>query len=330
MHTTSKKAMKAIVFEKYGSPDVLKLKEIEKPSPGDNEVLIRIRAATITPGDCELRTFKFSPLFWLPLRLVFGIFKPRIKIMGQELSGEIESVGSNVKTFKKGDKVFCPAKIFGAYTQYICLPCTHAIATKPSNMSFGEAAVVPTGGLNALYFIRKAKVKSGERVLVDGAAGNIGAFAVQLAKYYGAEVTGVDSASKLETLRMIGADHVIDYTKENFTKNGKTYDVIFDVTTKISFIGCLSSLNKNGRFVIASPALVDMILGLCFSVIGKKRVVTGLAPYKKEDLDFLKELIEQGKIKSLIDRRYSFENIAEGHRYVESGQKIGNVVIDVE
>jgi len=322
--------MKAIVYEKYGSPDVLKLKEIEKPSPGDNEVLIRIRAATITPGDCELRTFKFPLLFWLPLRLAFGIFRPRIKILGQELSGEIESVGSNVKAFKKGDQVFCPSKIFRAYAQYICLPCTDAIVTKPSNMSFGEAAVVPIGGLNALYFIRKGKVKSGERVLVNGAAGNIGAFAVQLAKYYGAEVTGVDSASKLAALRMIGADHVIDYTKENFTKNGKKYDVIFDVTTKISFIGCLRSLNKNGRFVIATPVLLDMILGLGFSVIGKKRVVTGMAPYQKEALDFLKELIEQGKIKSVIDRQYSFENIAEGHRYVESGQKIGNVVIDVE
>jgi len=322
--------MKAIVYEKYGSPDVLKLKEIEKPSPGDNEVLIRIRAATITPGDCELRTFKFPLLFWLPLRLAFGIFRPRIKILGQELSGEIESVGSNVKTFKKGDRVFCPSKIFRAYAQYICLPCTDAIATKPSNMSFGEAAVVPIGGLNALYFIRKGKVKSGERVLVNGAAGNIGAFAVQLSKYYGAEVTGVDSASKLEALRRIGADHVIDYTKENFTKNGKKYDVIFDVTTKVSFISCLRSLNKNGRFVIATPVLLDMILGLGFSVIGKKRVVTGMAPYKKEALDFLKELIEQGKIKSVIDRQYSFENIAEGHRYVESGQKIGNVVIEVE
>lgn len=322
--------MKAIVYEKYGPPEVLKLKEIAKPSPRDNEVLIRIRAASITSGDCELRIFKFPLLFWLPLRLAFGIFRPRIKILGQELSGEIEAVGANVKNFKPGNQVFCPSKIFRAYAQYIFLPGTDAIVIKPAHLSFGKAAAVPTGGLNALYFIRQAKIKSGEKVLVNGAAGNIGTFAVQLAKYYGAEVTGVDSAAKLAALRMIGADHVIDYTKENFTQNGKKYDVIFDVTTKVSFIGCLRSLNKNGRFVIATPALWDMILGLCFSVIAKKRVVTGIAPYKKADLDFLKELIAQGKIKSVIDRHYSFENIAEGHRYVENGQKIGNVVIAVE
>ena len=322
--------MKAMVCTEYGSPAVLRLEEVAEPVPKDDEVLIRIVATTVTAGDCEARRFTVPLWIWLPLRLYMGIRKPRRGILGQELAGEIVSVGRDVQHFKQGDRVFGPTEIsFGAYAEYICLPETYAITTKPANMSYAEAAAIPVGGLNALYFLRKGRVRPGQRVLINGAAGSIGTIAVQIAKVLEAEVTGVDSTGKLEMLRTIGADHVIDYTKEDFTRSGETYDVILDVVGKSPFSRCVKSLRPNGRYILANPGLSQLIRGIAVSATGNKKVITGLAGYKPEDLLFLKELIEAEKIKTVIDRRYPLEQLAEAHRYVETGQKVGCVVISV-
>jgi len=274
------KKMKAVVWTKYGPPDVLQLKEVEKPTPKDNEVLIRIYATTVTTGECEIRNLNFTFFLRLIYRIGLGLRKPKkITILGQELAGEIEVVGKDVKLFKKGDKVFAATGFgLGSDAEYICLPEEGMVVIKPTNMTYEEAATVPIGGLTALHLLRKGNIQSGQKVLINGAGGSIGTMAVQLAKLFGAEVTVVDSSSKLDMLRSIGADHVIDYTQEDFTKNGETYDVIFD---------------------------------------------------DAEELIFLKKLIEEGKIKTVIDRRYPLEQIVEAHSYVESGQKTGNVVITV-
>jgi NADPH:quinone reductase-like Zn-dependent oxidoreductase len=322
--------LKAIVFKKYGSPDVLQLMEVEKPSPKDEEVLIKIYAATVATADCELRSFTFPLWLWLPLRIMFGVIKPRVRILGQELAGEIEAVGKNVKEFKKGDEVFAPINGFGAHAEYICLPSGGVIATKPANMSYEEAACVTVFGLNALHFIRKADIESGQEVLINGAGGSIGTIAVQLAKHLGAEVTAVDSADKLDMLRLIGADHVIDYAQKDFTKNGKIYDVILDVFGKSPFSRSIRSLKENGRYVLANPRLLPMLRGLWTSRIGSKKVLFKFARYKSEDLVFLKALVEDGKIKPVIDRRYPLDQVTEAHRYVETGRKKGNVVITFE
>ncbi len=324
--------MKAIVYTKHGPPDVLQLKEVEKPTPKDDEVLIRVYAATVIAGDCELRSFKFPIWVWLPLRIYAGLIRPtRVNILGQELAGEIESVGKDVKLFSKGDQVFAATEIgCGAYAEYKCMREEKTLTIKPANMTYEEAAAVPTGGLNALHYLRKGNIQSGETVLINGAAGNIGSFAMQLAKYFGAEVTGVDSTGKLDMLRSIGADHVIDHTQGDFTKNGETYDVIFDVVGKSSFSRSVRSLKQNGRYLLANPRLISMVRGLWTSMISSKKVIFEFASYKTEDLIFLKELIEAGKIKSVIDRRYPLEQIAEAHRYVDKGHKKGNVVITVE
>ena len=326
--------MKAIVWTKYGPPDVLQLKEVEKPAPKDNEVLIRVRATTVTAGDSEMRRLKFPFLFRLPLRIYNGLGKPKkITILGQELAGEIESVGKDVKLFKKGDQVFGTTGFgFGAYAEYKCLPeepKMGVLASKPVNMTYEEAAAVPTGGLEALHFLRKGNIQSQQKILIIGAGGSIGTFAVQLARYFGAEVTGVDSAGKLDMLRSIGAVHVIDYTQEDFTKSAETYDVIFDVMGKSSFSGSVSSLKQNGRFLLGNPGLSQMVRGRWTSIRSSKKVIIGAANQKTEDLLFLKELIEAGKIKSVIDRCYPLEQMAEAHRYVDKGHKKGNVVITV-
>jgi NADPH:quinone reductase-like Zn-dependent oxidoreductase len=266
--------MKAMVHRKYGPPDSIHLEEVEKPVPGDNEVLIKIHAATVTAGDCELRRFDLPILFWLPIRLYMGLFKPRIKILGQELSGEIEATGKNVTTFKHGDQVFCPTDMrMGAYAEYKCLPATFPMAIKPANISFGEAATIPTGGANALHFLKKAKIQPGEKMLIIGAGGSIGTYAVQLAKNAEAEVTVVDSTEKLDMLRSIGADHVIDYTKDDFSKNGKTYDVIIEIIRTRTFFRTVRSLKKNGRFVVGNPSLSLQIMGLWFSITSKKKII---------------------------------------------------------
>jgi len=315
--------LKAIVFTKYGPPNVLQLKEIPKPIPKDDEVLIKTFAATVIAGDCEFRSFKFPIWLWLPLRIYAGLIRPkRINILGQELAGEIESIGKEVKRFKKGDQIFAATEIsYGAYAEYKCMREKKTLALKPANMTYEEAAAVPTGGLNALHYIRKANIQNGEKVLINGASGNIGNFGVQLAKYFGAEVTGVDSTEKLDMLRSIGADHVIDYTQKDFTKNGETYHVIFDAVGKSSFSRSVKSLKPNGRYLLANPRQLQMVRGLLTSIISSKKVIFEFANYKTEDLIFLKELIEAGKVKSVIDKRYPLEKTAEAHRYVDTGQK---------
>jgi len=323
--------MKAIVWTEYGPPDVLQIKEVEKPTPKDNEVLIRIHATTVTSGDCEQRSLKLPIWYALPMRAYVGLKRPtRITILGMELAGVIESVGKDVKRFGKGDQVFGSAGVgFGTYAEYKCLPGEGVLVIKPANMTYEEAAAVPVGGLEALHFLRQGNIQSGQKVLINGAGGTIGTFAVQLAKYFGAEVTGVDSTGKLDMLRSIGADQVIDYTQEDFTKSGETYDVIFDVVGKSSFSRSIRSLKQNGRYLIANPGLSQMVWGRWTSMTSSKKVIFGAAYPKTEDLVFLKELIEAGKIKTVIDRRYPLEQIPDAHRYVETGQKKGHVVITV-
>jgi len=323
--------MKAIVCTRYGPPDALQLKEVEKPTPKSNEVLIRVLAATVTKGDCELRSLKLPLLWKLLVRIGFGFRAPRRKILGQELAGEIESVGNAVTLFKKGDHVFANTGLrLGAYAEYTCLPEKGLIAPIPANMTYEEAAAVPVGGLHSLHFLRKANIQRGQKVLINGAAGSIGTVAVQLAKYFGAEVTAVDSTRKLDVLRSIGADKVIDYTQEDFTRSGETYDVIFDTVGKSSYSGSVRSLKKNGFYLLGNPGLSQQVRALWTAKTGSKKVIGGTLAYKAEDLVFLKGLIEAGKIRSVIDRRYPLEQTAEAHRYVDTGQKTGNVVITVQ
>jgi NADPH:quinone reductase-like Zn-dependent oxidoreductase len=328
--------MKAIVWTAYGPPEVLQLREVEKPTPKDNEVRIKIRATTVTAGDCEQRSLKLPIWHALPMRLYVGLKRPeRITILGMELAGEIDSVGKDVRLFKKGDQVFAATGFvrMGTYAEYICLPEAPedgALAMKPANMAYEEAAAVPMGGLEALCLLRKGSVQSGQKGLINGAGGTIGTFAVQLAKYLGAEVTAVDSTGRLDMLRSIGADRVIDYTREDFTKSGQTYDFILDVVSKSSFAGGMRSLGQNGRYLIANPGPSQVVRGRWTSKTSSKKVIFGAARPKTEDLFFLKELIEAGRIESVIDRRYPLEQTPEAHRYVETGRKKGHVVITVE
>ena len=279
-----------------------------------------------------MRSLKFPLFLSLPMRMYVGLSRPtRITIIGQELAGEIEAVGQDVKRFKKGDRVFAATGLgFGAYAEYACLPEDGVLVIKPTNMTCEEAAAVPVGGLEALHFLRKANILSGQKVLINGAGGSIGTFAVQLAKTFGAEVTGVDSTGKLDMLRSIGTDHVIDYTQDDFTQSGETYDVILDVMGKSSFSRSIRSLKPNGRYLLLNAGLSQMVRGRWTSMTSGKKVFIGAASQKREDLFFLKELLEAEKIKAVIDRCYLLEQIAEAHRYVETGHKKGNVVITVE
>ena len=317
--------MKAIVYTKFGPPEVLQFQEMEKPSPKDNEVLIKIHATTVVKEDPDMRA---SPGF-------NGILKPRHPILGQELAGEIESIGRDVTRFKPGDQVF-GFDLFGAYAEYKCMPENGALTLKPVNLGYEEAASIPNGALTALPFLRdKGKIQSGQTVLIYGASGSVGVAAVQLAKYYGANVTGVCSSANLEWVKSLGADHVIDYTKEDFTENGKTYDIIFDTVGKRSFSECKASLTDEGIYLatVPKPAMMLQTLRPAKSGVKKVRfVAAGLRPTseKIKDLEFLKSLIEAGKLRPVIDRVYPLEQMAESHRYVEKGHKKGNVVISVE
>jgi NADPH:quinone reductase-like Zn-dependent oxidoreductase len=319
------KIMKAIVYTKFGPPDVLHLQEVERPTPKANEVLIKIYATTVVKEDPDMRA---SPGF-------NGLLKPRHPILGQELAGEIESIGKDVTRFKPGDQVF-GFDMFGAYAEYKCMPENGALAIKPVNLSYEEAASVPNGALTALPFLRdKGEIQSGQTVLIYGASGSVGAAAVQLAKYYGAEVNGVCSTANLEWVKSLGADRVIDYTQEDFTENGKTYDVIFDTVGKRSFSECKGSLTDEGIYLATVPTPVIMFQALWPAKRSSKKVkfvAAGLrsASEKIKDLVFLTELIEAGKIKAVIDRCYPLEQIVEAHRYVEQGHKKGNVVITVK
>ena len=324
--------MKAIVYEEYGPPEVLKLREVEKPTPGDNEVLIRIGAVTVNMGDCELRRPEIPNTIWFLIRLFFGLRKPRKRILGGYFAGTIEAVGKDVEQLQVGDEVFAATGArFGGDAEYISLPGTYTIAAKPANMTWEEAAAVPLGGLNALHYLREAKVLRGERVLINGAGGSFGTFAVQLAKLMGAEVTGVDSTEKLDLLRGLGADHVIDYTREDFTENGETYDVIFNVVVRSSYSRAMRSLNKGGRYLLTNPAgIFQMLRAPWTSWTSDKKVITRFAPETVEDLVHLRELIEAGKLRSVIDRSYPLEQAAEAHRYVETDRKKGNVVLTMQ
>ncbi|MHA1958732.1 MAG: NAD(P)-dependent alcohol dehydrogenase [Candidatus Thorarchaeota archaeon] len=327
--------MKAIVWTRYGPPDVLQLREVEKPQPKDDEVLIKVHATTVTVGDCEMRRLEYPLLMGLLVRMYIGLKKPtRITRLGMEFAGEVEEVGKDVTEFEPGNQVFAATGFIGtgACAEYICLPEkpeAGAMALKPTNMSFSEAAAVPVGGLEALSLLRKGNIQPGQKVLINGAGGTVGPFAIQLARFFGAEVTAVDSTKKLDMLRSIGADHVIDYTQEDFTKSGKTYDVIFDVVGKSSYSGCIGSLKENGFYLLTYPKLGRSIRGRWTSRRSNKEVIGGTATDSTEDLIFLRELIEAGKIKSVIDRCYPLEQTAEAHRYIETGEKTGNVVITI-
>lgn len=324
--------MKAIIYTRYGSPNVLRVEEVEKPVPKNDELLIKIHAAEATKSDCEMRRFSFAvKWFWLPLRLALGITKPKKQILGGYFAGQVEAFGKDVTKFTKGDCVFgCAQLRMGAYGEYICLPAHYTIVPKPQNMTYEEAAAVPLGGLNALHFLRKANIKSGEKILINGAGGSIGAFGIQIAKSMGAEVTAVDSAIKEEALRRFGADHFIDYAKEDFTKNGPRYDVIFDMVAQSSYAGCIKSLKPGGRYLMANPRLSDMLRSVISSKFTDKEVFIAFAGEKEEELLMLKEMIEDGRIKSIVDKAYPMEQAAEAHRKVETEQRRGAVVISLK
>jgi len=321
--------MKAIVYTKYGPPEVLELNDLEKPTPKDNEVLIRVYATTVTAADGMMRR---SDTFMS--RIILGLRKPRNKyrILGLELSGEIESIGKNVKRFREGDQVygftgFRP----GAYAEYKCMPEKGSLVIKPVNMTYEEAAAVIDGASTALFFLRdKAHIQSGQKVLIIGASGSIGTFALQLARYFGTEVTGVCSTANVELVRSLGADKVIDYTKEDFTDNGEDYDIIFDTVGKSSFTSCKGSLKKNGVYLVTTGAmLTNYFLTLWTSLVSRKKFIYAMSVEKTEALIFLKELVEAGKVKPIIDRSYSLEQIVEAHEYVDKGHKKGNVVVRI-
>lgn len=331
--------MKAIVCEKYGPPEVLQLKEVDKPATKDDEVLVRVYATPVSYGDLMVRNFKNMPLskfnmplpLWLPTRMFFGFKKPRIKIFGSEFAGKVEATGKDVKQFKIGDQVFgYLGQKMGAYAEYICISEDDCIAIKPENVSYEEAASIPYGAIMASTILKKVTIQSGQKVLINGASGGIGSAAVQLTKYFGAEVTGVCSTLRLEYVKSLGADKILDYTKEDFTKNGETYDVIFDILGKSSFSHCKNSLKQNGIYLLASFKTRQIFQMLWTKVIGRKKVICAMASDKQKDLIPIKKLVETEKIKSIIDKIYPIEQTAEAHRYSEEGHAQGKVLITVE
>jgi NADPH:quinone reductase-like Zn-dependent oxidoreductase len=302
--------MKAIVAEKYGPPEVLQLREVEKPAPKENEILVKVRATTVTAGDFRMRSFTVPPLFWLPARISLGFTKPKQPIFGMELAGDVEAIGRDVTRFKAGDQVFASTLTegFGAYAEYKCLPERAMVATKPANMSYEEAAAVPIGATTALRLLRKGNIQPGQKILIWGASGSLGTYAVQLARYFGANVTGVCSTANLNMVQSLGAEHVVDYTKEDLSSRTERYDTIFDTVAKAPKSVASKALTPNGAFV--SIAKLD-------------------TKEKMENLLFIRELIEAGEIRAVIDRCYPLESMVEAHRYVDGGHKKGNVVITV-
>ncbi|MBW5447668.1 zinc-binding dehydrogenase [Cohnella sp. CFH 77786] len=323
--------MKAVVYSTYGPPDVLRFQEVPKPVPKDNEILVRVFATTVTVADVRVRSFTVPPSFWLPARIALGIIKPKKAILGMELAGVVESVGKDVRRFKKGDPVFAATLAgYGAYAEYRCLPEDGPISIKPDNLTYEEAAAIPIGGRTALYYLSKANIQTGQKVLIYGASGSVGTYAVQLAKHFGAKVTGVCSTANLELVKSLGADEVIDYTAEDFSDRGEVFDVVFDAVNKSSFTACMKSLKKTGIYLNATEPLPSVRMLWTQLTSGKKLILGQNSPETAEALNYLKELAEAGKMKVVIDRCYPFEQIVEAHRYVDQGRKKGNVVITME
>jgi NADPH:quinone reductase-like Zn-dependent oxidoreductase len=322
--------VKAIVATAYGAPEVLQLKEVEKPTPKDNEILVNVHATTVNAGDCRMRSFSVPPLFWLPARLALGLKRPRNPIFGMELAGEVEAVGKDVTRFKPGDQVFASTfeQQFGAHAEYKCLPEDGAVVAKPNTLTYAEAATLPIGAQTALFFLKAGTIQPGHNVLINGASGSVGTFAVQLAKHFGAEVTAVCSTRSVALVQSLDADTVIDYTQADFTKTGETYDIILDAVGKTTFAQCQGALKPNGSYlntVMAGSAMQAR----WYALTTGKHIIGGTAVPRPEALVFLKQLSEAGRLKPVIDRCFPLEQMAEAHRYVEGGHKKGNVVVRV-
>jgi len=330
--------MRAIVYKEYGPPKVLKLEEVKRPTPKDNELLVRVHATTVNFGDLLARNFKNAPLskfympllLWLPVRIAFGWNKPKISILGSEFSGVVESIGKEVKEFKVGDEVFgYPGEKMGAYAEYLCIPENKMVGIKPNNITHEEAACIPYGAIMANNHLKRVKIQPGHKVLVNGASGGIGSAGVQLAKCYGAEVTGVCGTNGLEYVKALGADHVIDYRKEDFTRNGETYDVIYDILGKSTFSKCRGSLKENGTYLNASFKTRKILQMIRTKMVGKKKVICAFASEKHEVMSYIRDLAEAGKLRAIIDRTFPMEEASEAHRYIEDGRKKGNVAITI-
>jgi NADPH:quinone reductase-like Zn-dependent oxidoreductase len=323
--------MRAVVYERYGPPEVLQLREVPKPAPKDNELLIRTRATTVTSGDWRARSLEMPPGFGPMSRLMFGLRRPRQPVLGTELAGEVQAVGKRVSRFKVGDQVFAfSGASMGCYAEYKCMPEDGAVALKPANLSHDEAAAISFGGTTALHFLRIGKVQSGDKVLINGASGGVGTAAVMLAKHFGAEVTGVCGAANVELVESLGADHVIDYMSQDFTRHGTNYDVIVDVAGTAPFSRCKDSLKAGGRLLIVLGGLPEMLRAPWRTLTSGKKVIAGVASGPAEDLRFLGRLAETGTFKPFVDRRYPLAQVVDAHRYVDTGHKRGNVILTLE
>ena len=321
--------MRAAIYNRYGGPEVLSLGDVAQPEPGDDELLIETRAAEVTKADCEMRRFSFPvKWFWLPLRIALGLFRPKRPILGGYFSGVVVAVGKDVSRFRPGDEIFGTTNLrFGAHGEFLCLPENYTLEKKPENIGFEQAAAVPLGGLNAIHFMRKARLQAGESLLINGAGGSIGSFALQIAKRAGAEVTAVDHGDKADMLRDIGADHVIDYTREDFTRMDRTYDVIFDMVADSSYSGGIGRLKHGGRYLMGNPRVTDMLRSVVTPLFSDKQAYFQFAGEKQQELHDLAQMLEAGEIEPVVDRVYPLEQIADAHRRVETEARQGIVIV---